>query len=171
MVSTSHKVHHHSSREHDEQQDLRDETKFTLEEGRMTLPGIQALFGFQLISVFSPVFDQKVVQEDKVLHLIAIGLTVLSIALTMAPAAYDRQTRDRTCSRKFIRIASSCITLGMIPLAISMALDLYVITLLITSHATTATIAGVVALIFFTILWFVFPLVDRREKSKTTPLV
>ena len=171
MVSTSKKLERANSREENETQELRDETKFTLQEGRMTLPGIQTLFGFQLISVFSPVFDQKVGHDDKVLHLIAIGLTVISIALTMTPAAYDRQTEDWRCSHKFVRIASTCITLGMIPLAISMALDLYVIALLITTDKITAISSGIGALILFTILWFLYPKFDLREKPKTTQLV
>jgi len=145
--------------------ELRDETKFTLEEGRMTLPGIQALFGFQLISVFSPVFDQQVAQPDKVLHLVAIGLTVISIALTMTPAAYDRQTKHMSCTKKFIRIASTCITVGMLPLAISMSLELYVISFVITKYAVLATTAATVALLFFLALWFVFPFISGRKHS------
>ena len=39
--------------------------QYLLEECRMVLPGIQALFGFQLIAVFSPGFAQKLTLADQ----------------------------------------------------------------------------------------------------------
>ena len=62
-----------------------------LEECRMVLPGIQALFGFQLIVVFNPVFYERLSLTERDFHLTAIGLIVISIAMVMAPAAYHRQ--------------------------------------------------------------------------------
>ncbi|MDQ2943358.1 MAG: hypothetical protein M3R21_06785 [Candidatus Dormibacteraeota bacterium] len=40
-----------------------------LNEGRMVLPGIQALFGFQLIAVFNQTFSQRLSPAEQYLHL------------------------------------------------------------------------------------------------------
>ena len=48
-----------------------------LEECRMVLPGIQALFGFQLIAVFNDGFGEKLSAPQQLLHLAAIVLVYL----------------------------------------------------------------------------------------------
>ena len=58
--------------------------EFVLAECRMVLPGIQALLGFQLIVVFNPGFDQKLTAFDQRLHLLAIGLIAVAVAIIMA---------------------------------------------------------------------------------------
>ncbi|HSR65457.1 MAG TPA: DUF6328 family protein, partial [Xanthomonadaceae bacterium] len=58
----------------------------------MVLPGMQALFGFQLIVVFSERFGVELTHGEQRVHLLAIGLVALAIALIMTPAAYHRQT-------------------------------------------------------------------------------
>src|ERR1043166_6579001 len=86
-----------------------------LEECRMVLPGIQALFGFQLIAVFSDGFA-RLAHTEQLAHLASILLVTVSIALIMAPAAYDRIVDDPMISRGFIRLASRVITSAMVPL-------------------------------------------------------
>jgi hypothetical protein len=58
----------------------------------MVLPGIQALFGFQLIAVFNTGVAEKLSQGEQELHLLAIALVAVSVALVMTPAAYQRLT-------------------------------------------------------------------------------
>jgi hypothetical protein len=60
-------------------------TQYLLEECRMVLPGIQALFGFQLIAVFNESFTEKLSMTEQIVHLCAIGLVTLAIALVMTP--------------------------------------------------------------------------------------
>jgi hypothetical protein len=57
-----------------------------IEEGRMVLPGIQALFGFQLIVVFSEQFRQ-LEPGEQILHFVALVLVAVAIAVIMTPAA------------------------------------------------------------------------------------
>ena len=54
-----------------------------LEECRMVLPGIQALFGFQLIAVFNQGFSEKLSVTEQRLHWLAFGLVAIAIALVM----------------------------------------------------------------------------------------
>src|SRR5881396_182251 len=77
-----------------------------LEECRTVLPGIQALFGFQLIAVFNQGFSQKLTTGEQRLHLVAMTLVAVAIALIMSPAAHHRQTGPEEVSRMFIRLAS-----------------------------------------------------------------
>src|SRR5204863_6883528 len=79
--------------------------EYLLDECRMVLPGIQALFGFQMMAVFNQGFDDKLTQGEQCLHLVAIGLTMEAIALIMTPAAYHRQQGGRIVTDDFIRIS------------------------------------------------------------------
>ena len=74
--------------------DLCEAADMLLNECRMVLPGIQALFGFQLVAVFSPPFAD-LEPALKQLHLLATALVVVAIALVMTPAAYHRQAAAR----------------------------------------------------------------------------
>ena len=80
--------------------------QYLLEECRMVLPGIQALFGFQLIAVFSPGFAQKLTLAEQRLHLVAIALLAIAVALIMAPAAYHRQREPQEVTSTFIQLAT-----------------------------------------------------------------
>src|SRR4029453_9602638 len=77
-----------------------------LEECRMVLPGMQALFGFQLISVFNSTFSDKLTSTDKKLPLVAIALFVIAISLVMAPAAYRRRTGAKRVTEDFVVVAT-----------------------------------------------------------------
>jgi NAD(P)-dependent dehydrogenase (short-subunit alcohol dehydrogenase family) len=54
---------------------------------RAVLPGMQALFGFQLIAIFSDRFDTALREVEQLLHLLAILLVALAIALIFVPFA------------------------------------------------------------------------------------
>ena len=56
----------------EEQLSLDSVARLLLEECRMVLPGIQALFGFQLIAVFNEGFSDKLTPGEQELHLAAI---------------------------------------------------------------------------------------------------
>jgi hypothetical protein len=43
-----------------------------LEECRMVLPGVQALFGFQFIAVFNQAFSERLIPQERYLHLAAL---------------------------------------------------------------------------------------------------
>jgi len=82
--------------------------QFLLEECRMVLPGMQALFGFQLIAVFSQTFDQKLSAMNQVLHLIALALVAIAIGLVMTPAALHRKTEHVWLRKSLLIIQLAC---------------------------------------------------------------
>jgi hypothetical protein len=132
-----------------------------LEECRMVLPGIQALFGFQLIAVFNQGFDEKLASGEQQLHFAATYLVALAAGLIMAPAAIHRQTQSRSISERFIWLASRLLVLSMFPLALGLSLEVYLIGRMI--FDSIAVGAALAALLFalLMLLWLVLP---RRER-------
>jgi hypothetical protein len=150
-------------------QSVRDALQQTLDEARMVLPGVQALFGFQLIAVFSDVFERRLDATEQSLHLVAIVLVTIAIAIVMTPAAYHRQVEPRLATVSFLVLASHLVSVAMLPLAAGLSIDVYLIARVITDAPTLgATIGGVVFLLFVA-LWFVFPqwrLAQRRRQAR-----
>lgn len=145
-----------------ERQSLKDAVQQTLDEARMVLPGIQALFGFQLIAIFNQRFSDALSPVGQYLHLTALVSTALAIALVMTPAAYHRQREQRKISATFLRRASAFVAGAMLPLAVGLALDLYVVALLVSdSHLLSCAIAGGLTCVLFG-LWWVYPRLGHR---------
>ncbi|MES2309733.1 MAG: DUF6328 family protein [Verrucomicrobiota bacterium] len=134
-----------------------------LEECRMVLPGLQALFGFQLIAVFNSTFSQ-LSSENQRLHLVSITLVVISIALIMTPAAYHRQTCPREVTSTFLKLSSRFLLVSMLPLSIALSLDFYLIAQLILHSSQALLFTGFIFLIFIG-LWFIFPRIHRHCES------
>jgi hypothetical protein len=138
-------------------------TLLLLEECRMVLPGIQALFGFQLIAVFNNRFAEVLSATEQRLHLLAIGLVAIAVALIMTPAAYHRQKHTHTATEKFVRISSRLLLWSMPPLAVSLCLEFYLISRLIVGGGAGAWMASALFGLFF-FLWFVLPRVKVLDR-------
>ena len=128
-----------------------------LEECRMVLPGIQALFGFQLIVVFNPAFHEKLSSAERGFHLTAIGLIVIAIALVMAPAAYHRQKDPQSIREDFVFIATRLLLYAMFPLTVALALEFFLIARLITNKVWLSVALAVIVASIFSTLWFLLP--------------
>jgi len=135
--------------------------QYLLEECRMVLPGIQALFGFQLVVVFNAGFSEKLSEGQQRLHLIAIGLVACAIALIMTPAAYHRQTGSDQVTSKFIRFASNLLLASMVPLAGAICIEFYLVGHVIYPGSLMRVVASALFAVIV-ILWFIMPRI-RRE--------
>jgi hypothetical protein len=133
-----------------------------IDECRMVLPGIQALFGFQLIAVFSDGFATRLTHTGRVLHLLATGLVAIAVALIMTPAAFHRQTATRHVTSGFLRLSSRLLILSMLPLAIGISLDFFLIAQTIVD-GTVALAAAAVLFLIFMALWYGLPRVRRMR--------
>jgi uncharacterized protein DUF6328 len=139
-----------------------------LEECRMVLPGIQALFGFQLVAVFSNRFDHTLTAAEQTMHLAAIACIVVAVALVMAPAALHRLCEPRTVSRRFLTIASRMLMWSMAPLALGTAIDVYLVSRVIVHSRLAASIIGAAALLVFLVLWVIVPArVGSRHSNRS----
>jgi hypothetical protein len=155
-------------REHTEELQLGDAVTALLEECRMILPGIQALFGFQLIAVFNAGFGEKLTPAEQQLHLLALALVALSSALVIAPAAYHRQTAPRQASEGFILLASRLLLIAMIPLMLGIALDFYLIARIILQDSALSLILAIILVAFFAGAWFLLPYLGFARRMTGT---
>lgn len=144
---------------------LEQEADHVLQETRMVLPGIQALFGFQLIAVFNQRFDTALLPSEQRLHLAAIVLVAAAVALIMTPAAYHRQVERDTISRRFVDLASRLLAWAMVPLLVAIVLDSYVVAQVVLAHRAASGLVAAALLALFGWLWFGLPWVARRGRQ------
>ena len=135
-----------------------------LEECRVVLPGVQALFGFQLIAVFNFAFAERLSQPEQDIHLVSLALVAIAGALVMTPAAYHRQVCPNHVSTQLLRLGSRFLLASMVSLTIGIMLDFYLIARLILGSETNALIAAIALGAFFAVCWFVVPPVMRRYR-------
>jgi hypothetical protein len=128
-----------------------------LDESRMVLPGIQALFGFQLIVVFSDTFTIKLDVFEQCLHLLAIMLAVLATMIILTQAVFHRQTGEKEVANEFIRIASRLLLLSMFPLVTSICIDFYLISRVNLNNVILALLLTLGIFSLFLTLWIGLP--------------
>jgi hypothetical protein len=133
-----------------------------VEEARMVLPGIQTLFGFQLIAVFNQRFTALSPGQQR-LHFLAILLIAVAIALIMTPAAYHRQVDPETVTPFFVRLASRLVALAMMPLMVALCLDVHLLGVLVLGDAALSLAISLLLLGVFAGLWFGLPYVLARR--------
>jgi hypothetical protein len=129
----------------------------------MVLPGIQALFGFQLIAVFNDGFAQKLSTVQQQIHFVSIVLTVIAIALVMTPAALHRQIDPLAVTRRFIRSSTILLILSLFPLAISICLEIYLIAQIITRLYWLSLLTAAGLFLLFLSLWTVLPHIEKGK--------
>jgi cytochrome bd-type quinol oxidase subunit 2 len=147
-----------------QRESLRDQAQDVHEEARMVLPGVQALFGFQLIAAFSDRFT-ALEFPDPLLHFVALLLIAASMGLLMAPAAYRRLCEPSVASKEFTRLGSILIAGALLPLLVGVSLDIYVVARMTFTSASAllSIVAGVATFVALASLWFVFPLWQKRR--------
>jgi cobalamin synthase len=149
----------------EQKESLVEETRAILEEARMVLLGIQALFGFQLIAVFNTRFDE-LAPSLQTIHLIALVAGAVSMSLVMTPAAYHRIAERGRLSSRFAELASWLIAAAMAPLALSIALDAFVVSVVIAGNLLGGAIIGAILAMMFVAMWFVWPAVHARRRHR-----
>lgn len=150
----------------EEQETLDKEVTHTLEEARMVLPGVQALFGFQLVAVYSARFDQVLSAAQQQIHLGSMLLTAFTVVLTMCPAAYHRQAEPHQVTRSFVKIASRLLMAGMATLMLSIWLDCYLICRVILKSSRMSLLSVGLFAVAHVWMWFVMPRLRRHAAQR-----
>jgi DMSO reductase anchor subunit len=143
---------------------LTDKIQHALTECRVVLPGSQALLGFQFIVILSESFD-KLTSTSKYIHLAALGLNALAIVLLMTPAAYHRIVERGEETEHFHRFASKILVAALVPLALAMGGDVYVVVQKVTDSLLVSVVSALVLLAVFWELWFGLPLYRRTQRE------
>jgi Flp pilus assembly protein TadB len=131
----------------------------------MVLPGVQTLFGFQLIAVFQAAFAEDLSHAEQRLHLLSLAMVALAGALVMTPAAYHRQTSPHAVSTRLVRLGGRFLLGSMVTLTIGIGLDFYLIAHLILNHEAVAVLVSIVLVALFVGCWFVLPRHVRRRAA------
>jgi hypothetical protein len=137
-----------------------------LDECRMVLPGIQALFGFQMIAVFNNGFADRLTTGQQKLHILAIVLVVIAIVLVMSPASLHREAEPKTASDRFLRVATRLLLAAMLPLAAGICLDVFLVAFMVWKDPVIPTLLAVMLFICFVTLWFCYPPIYRRRSRR-----
>ena len=128
----------------------------------MVLPGVQALFGFQLIAVFNQRFPEDLRQPVQWLHFASLTMVALAAALVMTPAALHRITGVQHVSRAFLDRSSTLVLASMWILAVGLALDYFVVGWLVFESMWLAAPAAAL-LAVLSILWYFYPRLERTR--------
>ncbi|MET0622260.1 MAG: DUF6328 family protein [Pyrinomonadaceae bacterium] len=148
----------------DERAKLTDKIKHVLTECRVVLPGSQALLGFQFICVLTESFD-RLPPLSKYIHLAALGLNALTIVLLITPAAYHRLVEQGEETEHFHRFASKILVAALVPLALGLAGDVYVVVQKVTESQLVSVVSALVVLAIFWELWFGLTLYRRTQRQ------
>jgi Family of unknown function (DUF6328) len=145
--------------------ELKDKIQQVLTEVRVVLPGAQALLGFQFISLLMEGFE-KLPQSSKYVHFISLSLVALSVILMMTPAAYHRLVEQGEDTEHFHRFAGRALIASMIPLALGVSGDFYLVAQKITDSGGLSIGLAALALLIFYGLWFGFTLYLRQARGQ-----
>jgi hypothetical protein len=127
------------------------------EEARMILPGVQALFGFQMVAVFNQRFTELSAPQQ-ISHLLSIVAIVCAMGLLMTPAAYHRLRQPNSISVDFVQRSTKWIAMSLLPLALGVAVEMYVVASLIPAAARFAEVLGIVTVVGLVGLWIGMPM-------------
>jgi len=128
--------------------------------GATLLPGVLALFGVQLLVVFSSAFQEGLDRTEQLVHLAAIVLVALAIAALLTPAAFLRAIDPSGTSPAMLRVTRRSLATTLLSLAIAIPLEVFLAACVI-FRDRLAIALGAVTLVLFFALWFVVPLVRR----------
>jgi len=155
---------------YDEQLQHDMEMRNIIEEARVVLPGVQALFGFQTIAVFNDRFAD-LADYAKACHALGMIMVIVSIAMVMTPAIYYRACHGHATA-PMVRLSARMIRGALGPLAIGLALDMFTVIHVVASgldaRMALSVGAGLGTLALLSGFWFFLPHHARKtiERSK-----
>ncbi|HJR07355.1 MAG TPA: DUF6328 family protein [Pyrinomonadaceae bacterium] len=142
---------------------LKDKVQNTLDEARMLVLGAQVLLGFQSRAAFEPGFE-RLARHAQYLDVGALALMLVGVALLMTPAAYHQIVEAGEDSKDLERFASNIMTLALIPFALGLGINLFIIV-----EKLNGTTYGIVAGVFTTgvalFFWWGWELLRRARRE------
>lgn len=145
--------HGMTENEHSGRTPLNDKIQHVLTECRVVLPGVQTLLGFQFATILAQGFE-TIPPSSKHVHLASLGLVAISMVLLMMPAAFHRIVEDGEETERFHRFASRVLLIALVPLALGLSGDLFVVTRKLTRSVPMACAASICCAALFLALWF-----------------
>jgi hypothetical protein len=144
--------------------DLKEKIKHVLTEARVVLPGVQALLGFQFAIIMTEAFA-TLSHSLQCLHLLSLGLSTLALLLLLMPAAYHRIVERGELTRRFHRVANALVIASMVPVALAISSDVYVVVYKVLASRAVAFAACASSLSAMCGAWFGYTLWVRAHGS------
>jgi hypothetical protein len=132
-----------------------------LNELRVALPGVQVLFAFLLVLPFQQGFA-GISDTDRLVYFAALVSSAAAGAMLIAPSVYHRINFRRRNKERMLRDANVLLMGGTALTGVGFACSIFLIADVIYG-STTAAVATIVTVLMFGGLWFVLPLLRRRE--------
>ena len=148
-----------SGGDEDKQERLTRNYNELLQELRVTQTGVQILTGFLLTIPFTQRFT-SLDNLQRNAYLTVLAGAVFATGLIIAPVAFHRTLFRQGEKEWLVHAANWSARAGLAALALTMSGVVFLIFDVVISR-TASVIAGGVALVFFTVLWAVFPLIKR----------
>jgi hypothetical protein len=134
-----------------------------LQELRVTQTGVQILTGFLLTLPFSQRFG-ALDSVQKVAYLVILCGSVLATGLIIAPVAFHRVLFRHGQRPWLVRAANRAALAGLLSLALTTSGVVWLVFDLVVDR-TVASVAGVVSLVFFALLWAALPMRAPRSQE------
>jgi hypothetical protein len=138
-----------------------------LTEARVVLPGVQGIFGFQLVITMTTPFE-RLPGGVQMTHFIALGMMALSIILLIAPAAIHRLGFEGADSQRFQLLGSRIVSVALAPLMVGMTADFYVAVGKMLGYGTSAVVMSAVIFLVTLGAWYVWPWAVRSARWRQT---
>jgi hypothetical protein len=149
---------------------LKDKIKHVLTEARVVLPGAQALLGFQFATILMEGFE-KLPESSKYIHLGSLAMVGISIVFLMTPAAYHRLVERGQESEHFHRFSGRMLISAMVPLALGISGDFFVVARKVTESEVFALACAAAFVLLFYGLWFGMTLYSKTRREARSQAV
>ena len=154
---------------------LERQLKIALDESRLLILGAQVLFGFQFNGIFQEQF-KELSSSSQALVCAGLPLIMIAVALLIAPSMEHRIVERGQDSPRVLALATLFGGIALLPIAIALALDIFVAMEPMTSEAT-AILAGATFFGLAMLCWYVLAWILKRKPEpmaqappKPTPL-
>jgi MFS family permease len=134
-----------------------------LNELRVVLPGVQALFAFLLIVPFNDRFAD-VTGRERAVYIVALLASALACVLFIAAPAFHRLRFRRHDKAQLLRVGNRCAIAGMAALAVAMIASVFLVAEVIFGAGVAIALAALVA-VPMAVLWWVVPVVFGPHRT------
>ena len=132
-----------------------------LGELRVALPGVQVLFAFLLAVPFNNRFG-KVTSFERTTYFVTLVTTAIAAGLLIAPSALHRVMFRQDDKRYIVFTANRLAIAGFAFLGVAMTSAMLLVSHFLYGTGAAIAVASVAAVLFFT-LWYLVPLMRRRQ--------
>ena len=130
-----------------------------LNELRVMLPGVQALFAFLLVVPFSERFTSTT-RTERVAYYIAFAAAALCSILFITPSVYHRVQFRQHDKERLLRVGNAMVIWGSVVLGVGIAASIFVITGFLVDDVV-ALIVSLATFLLLSVLWWALPLAHR----------